>query len=125
MIKKITLLLISLFIFSCTSSLGSTGIKFKDRNGTYQDTSKNITVTVTEADNQNLTVSVLSVDGTSLNDTYDITSAVTTGNFTLTSKNNKDYTYIINFYGNTSVVFSVRKGPKYLINNQELKNNSK
>ncbi|MBW5409800.1 hypothetical protein E6A50_05400 [Brachyspira hampsonii] len=125
MIKKITLLLISLFIFSCTSSLGSTGIKFKDRNGTYQDTSKNITVTVTEADKQNLTVSVLSVDGTSLNDTYDITSAVTTGNFTLTSKNNKDYTYIINFYGNTSVVFSVRKGPKYLINNQELKNNSK
>ncbi|MEI0494701.1 hypothetical protein R4J09_04660 [Brachyspira intermedia] len=122
MYKKIILLLISLFLLSCTSPFTQQGIKFKDRNGTYQDTAKNITVTVTKADKQNLIVNVQNVDGVSLNDTYDITSAVTTGNFTLKSVNNKDYTYIINFYGNTSIVFSVRKGSNHPIDRQELKN---
>ncbi|MEI0487117.1 hypothetical protein [Brachyspira intermedia] len=122
MYKKIILLLISLFLLSCTSPFTQQGIKFKDRNGTYQDTAKNITVTVTDKDNQNLIINVQNVEGISLNDVYDITSAVTSGNFNLQSKNNKDYTYIINFYGNTSIIFSVRKGSIYPIDRQELKN---
>ena len=125
MYKKIILLLISVLLLSCTSPFGQQGIKFKDRNGIYQDTSKNITVTVTEANNQNLIINVQKVDGIALNDIYDITSTVTTGNFRLTSQNNKDYTYIVNFYGNTSIIFSVMRGGSHPINNQELNNSTK
>lgn len=122
MIKKIIILLISLFLLSCTSPFGQMGIKFKDREGTYQDDLKNITVSVTKASKQNLIIDIRDVNGIALNDVYDINASTTTGNFTLKSENNKDYAYIINFYGNTSIVFSVRKGSNHPISNKELKN---
>ena len=122
MYKKIILLLISLFLLSCTSPFGQMGIKFKDREGTYQDDLKNITVSVTKASKQNLIIDIRDVNGIALNDVYDINASTTTGNFTLKSENNKDYAYIINFYGNTSIVFSVRKGSNHPISNKELKN---
>lgn len=121
MIKKIILLLISLFLFSCTSSLGGSGIKFKDRNGIYQDNSRNVSVEVTTAEKQNLIIKVNNYNGVILNDVYDITSAVTTGKFNLKSVNNSEYFYVLNFYANRSVVFSVIKGLSYPINNLELK----
>ena len=127
MLKKYVFLLISLFTFaffiiSCTSPLGNAGLKFKDRKGIYQDNSKNITVEVTTADNQNLIIKVQNYNGIITDDVYDITSTVTTGKFTLKSKSNENYIYIVDFYGNNSVIFSVRKGSSYPINNQELKN---
>lgn len=121
MIKKIIILLISLFLLSCTSPFGQMGIKFKDREGTYQDDLKNITVSVTKASKQNLIIDIRDVNGIALNDVYDINASTTTGNFTLKSENNKDYAYSISFYGNSSLVISVRTGRNYPINNQELK----
>ena len=121
MYKKILLLLISLFLLSCTSPFGQMGIKFKDREGTYQDDLKNITVSVTKASKQNLIIYIRDVNGIALNDVYDINASTTTGNFTLKSENNKDYAYSISFYGNSSLVISVRTGRNYPINNQELK----
>ncbi|MEI0447021.1 hypothetical protein R4J03_08170 [Brachyspira intermedia] len=121
MYKKIILLLISLFLLSCTSPFGQMGIKFKDREGTYQDDLKNITVSVTKASKQNLIIDIRDVNGIALNDVYDINASTTTGNFTLKSENNKDYAYSISFYGNSSLVISVRTGRNYPINNQELK----
>ncbi|KLI52951.1 hypothetical protein [Brachyspira hyodysenteriae] len=121
MCKKIILLLISLFLLSCTSPFGQMGIKFKDREGTYQDDLKNITVSVTKASKQNLIIDIRDVNGIALNDVYDINASTTTGNFTLKSENNKDYAYSISFYGNSSLVISVRTGRNYPINNQELK----
>lgn len=121
MYKKIILLLITLFLLSCTSPFGQMGIKFKDREGTYQDDLKNITVSVTKASKQNLIIDIRDVNGIALNDVYDINASTTTGNFTLKSENNKDYAYSISFYGNSSLVISVRTGRNYPINNQELK----
>lgn len=121
MIKKIIILLISLFLLSCTSPFGQMGIKFKDREGTYLDDLKNITVSVTKASKQNLIIDIRDVNGIALNDVYDINASTTTGNFTLKSENNKDYAYSISFYGNSSLVISVRTGRNYPINNQELK----
>ena len=122
MYKKIILLLISLFLLSCTSPLGQVGLKFKDRNGIYKDTSGNITVTVTEDSKQNFIIDVQNFSGVTLNDTYDIVPSITTGNFNIKSKSDNNYTYIISFYGNTSVSFSVRKGTTYVIDDKELKN---
>ncbi|WP_300366893.1 hypothetical protein [Brachyspira sp.] len=124
MSKKVILLLIFLFVISCTSPFGQTGIKFKDRNGIYQNSDKKITLTVTKEDKQNLIIDMRDFNGVTVTDTYDINSAVITGNFTLYSKNNKEYAYIINFYANTSITFSVRKGIQYLIKNVELRNTS-
>ncbi|WP_300752635.1 hypothetical protein [uncultured Brachyspira sp.] len=126
MLKKIILLFISLFILSCTSSLGSSGMKFKDREGVYQSNDENIIITVSKYDKQNLTVNIYNVNGLGvINDTYDITPTVTTGNFTLKSKINTSYTYVINFYGNSSLAFSVRDGVSYKISETELKNSTK
>ncbi|PCG19971.1 hypothetical protein [Brachyspira sp. G79] len=126
MFKKIILLLISLFILSCTSSLGSSGMKFKDRAGTYESKDANIRVTVSSGDTQNLKIDVYTVNGVTINsETFDITSSVTTGNFTLKSNNNPSYTYILNFYNNKSLLFSVRDGSSYKISNAELNNSTK
>ncbi|ADG70836.1 hypothetical protein [Brachyspira murdochii] len=126
MFKKIILLLISLFILSCTSSLGSSGMKFKDRAGTYESKNKNIIVTVSKEDKQNLKIVVYAFNGITVNsETFDITSVVTTGNFTIKSKLNSSYTYILNFYGNTSLLFSVRDSVSYKISNVELNNSTK
>lgn len=126
MFKKIILLGISLFLLSCTSPFSEVGMKFKDREGTYESEDKNIRVTVSKEDKQNLKIVVYTVNGLGvINDTYDITPTVTTGNFTLKSVNNPSYTYILNFHNNTALYFSVREGVSYKISEAELNNSSK
>ncbi|WP_304353831.1 hypothetical protein [Brachyspira innocens] len=126
MFKKIILLGISLFILSCTSSLGSSGMKFKDRAGAYENTDKTIRVTVSKGDTQNLKIDVYTVNGVTVNsETFDITPSVITGNFTLKSVNNPSYTYVLNFYNNKSLYFSVRDGASYKISEAELNNSTK
>ena len=126
MFKKIILLGISLFLLSCTSPFSEVGMKFKDREGTYESEYKNIRVTVSKEDKQNLKILVYTVNGLGvINDTYDITPTVTTGNFTLKSVNNPSYTYILNFHNNTALYFSVREGVSYKISEAELNNSSK
>ena len=123
MFKKIILLGISLFLLSCTSPFSEVGMKFKDRAGTYESKDKNIRVTVSKEDKQNLKILVYNVNGLGvINDTYDITPTVTTGNFTLKSFK---YTYILNFHNNTALYFSVREGVSYKISEAELNNSSK
>lgn len=100
-------------------------MKFKDREGLYQSKDRNIRVTVTKNDEKNLKIDVYGVNGITVNgETFDIPSAVTTGNFNIQSKN-KDYTYILNFYNNTSLYFSVREGPNHKISEKELNNTKK
>lgn len=126
MFKKIILLGISLFLLSCTSPFSEVGMKFKDREGTYESEDKNIRVTVSKEDKQNLKILVYNVNDLGvINDTYDITPTVTTGNFTLKSVNNPLYTYILNFHNNTALYFSVREGVSYKISEAELNNSSK
>lgn len=126
MFKKIILLGIFLFLLSCTSPFSEVGMKFKDREGTYESEDKNIRVTVSKEDKQNLKIVVYTVNGLGvINDTYDITPTVTTGNFTLKSVNNPSYTYILNFHNNTALYFSVREGVSYKISEAELNNSSK
>lgn len=126
MFKKIILLGISLFLLSCTSPFSEVGMKFKDREGTYESEDKNIRVTVSKEDKQNLKIVVYTVNGLGvINDTYDITPTVTTGNFTLKSVNNPLCTYILNFHNNTALYFSVREGVSYKISEAELNNSSK
>lgn len=126
MFKKFILLGISLFLLSCTSPFSEVGMKFKDREGTYESEDKNIRVTVSKEDKQNLKIVVYNVNGLGvINDTYDITPTVTTGNFTLESDNNPSYTYILNFHNNTALYFSVREGVSYKISEAELNNSSK
>ncbi|MEI0700909.1 hypothetical protein [Brachyspira intermedia] len=132
MYKKIILLLITLFLLSlifisCSSPYGQQGsMKFKDRVGTYENQDKTIKVTVTSGDSQNLNIHTYSGSGIGvIEETFDITSSVTTDNFNIPSKINKDDTYILNFYNNTSLYFSVRRGTDHPINNQELNNSTK
>ena len=113
-------------MLSCTSPFSEVGMKFKDREGTYESEDKNIRVTVSKEDKQNLKIVVYTVNGLGvINDTYDITPTVTTGNFTLKSVNNPSYTYILNFHNNTALYFSVREGVSYKISEAELNNSSK
>ncbi|WP_020005962.1 hypothetical protein [Brachyspira innocens] len=126
MFKKIILLGISLFLLSCTSPFSEVGMKFKDREGTYESEDKNIRVTVSKEDKQNLKIDVYAFNGVAINnEIFDITSSVTTGNFTLKSVNNPSYTYILNFHNNTALYFSVREGVSYKISEAELNNSSK
>ncbi|WP_335780944.1 hypothetical protein [Brachyspira intermedia] len=127
MIKKLSIILISIFIVSCSSPFGQQGsMKFKDRKGTYQNKDANIIITVKDTDTQNLTINIYNVSGVGVvSETYDIPSAVITGNFNLQSKLYTDYNYVINFYGNNSIYFSLRNGTSYPINNQELNNSTK
>ena len=127
MYKKIILLLISLIFISCSSPYGQQGgMKFKDRKGTYQSKDASIIVTVKDTDTQNLTINIYNVSGIGVvSETHDIPSAVITGNFNLPSNLYPDYNYVLNFYGNNSMYFSVRKGTSYPINNQELNNSTK
>ncbi|MEI0492230.1 hypothetical protein R4J17_07275 [Brachyspira intermedia] len=127
MYKKIILLLISVLLLSCSSPYGQQGsMKFKDRKGTYQNKDANIVITVKDTDKQNLAINIYNVSGVGvISETYDIPSAVITGNFNLQSQLYPDYNYVLNFYGNNSVYFSVRKGTSYPINNQELNNSTK
>ena len=123
MIKKIIILFISLLLISCSSPFGQVGIKFKNRKGVYQNASKTITVTVTDTDKQNLTISVQNVNGITVDETFDINSAVTASSFNnLESEKYSQYIYIIIFYGNASLSFSIREGTDYLIRGQELVN---
>ena len=123
MIKKIIILFISLLLISCSSPFGQAGIKFKNRKGIYRNTSKNITVTVTDTDKQNLIISVQNVNGINIDETYDINPAITAANFNnLKSEKYSQYSYVIIFNGNTSLSFSIREGTDYPINGQELVN---
>ncbi|EKV55830.1 hypothetical protein [Brachyspira hampsonii] len=124
MIKKITLLLISLFLISCTSPyIQKGGIEFKDRNGTYKNNDGTIIVIVKDTDDNNISINIANLDGLgTVSETYSVTSAVTTGKFSFDSKIHTSYEYMVNFNGNTSITFSVRKGTTYPINSQELKN---
>ena len=123
MIKKIIILFISLLLISCSSPFGQAGIKFKNRKGIYRNTSKNITVTVTDTDTQNLIISVQNVNGINIDETYDINPAITAANFNnLKSEKYSQYSYVIIFNGNTSLSFSIREGTDYPINGQELVN---
>ena len=132
MYKKIILLLITLFLLSlifisCSSPYGQQGsMKFKDRKGTYQNKDANIVITVKDTDNQNLNIRTYSGSGIGVvEETFTITPSVTSDNFNLKSEINKDDMYIINFYNNTSLYFSVRRGTDHPINNQELNNSTK
>ncbi|MEI0557486.1 hypothetical protein [Brachyspira intermedia] len=127
MYKKIILLLISVLLLSCSSPYGQQGsMKFKDRKGTYQNKDANIVITVKDTDNQNLNIRTYSGSGIGVvEETFTITPSVTSDNFNLKSEINKDDMYIINFYNNTSLYFSVRRGTEHPINNQELNNSTK
>ena len=87
MFKKIILLLISLFILSCTSPYGSSGgTKFKSRKGIYQNEAQNVAVEITDKDSDNLTVTVLG--NTDINETLtNINETLTNINETLTNIN--------------------------------------
>lgn len=113
-------------MISCTSPFGYVGLKFRDRKGIYQNSDKKITVTVTDANKQNLIINVQDFNGITIdNETYDINPAITSGSFTtLKSEKYPKYIYVIIFNSNISISFSIKEGIEYPISKQELKNTS-
>ena len=121
MFKKIILLLISLFILSCTSPYGSSGgTKFKSRKGIYQNDAKNVAVEITDKDSNNLTVTV--IDDTTINETLTVNSESSGTYMTIKSVIYTGYVYNMNFGNRVNTIFiTVKDGQNNnIVYNQKL-----
>ena len=104
MFKKIILLLISLFILSCTSPYGSSGgTKFKSRKGFYQNEAQNVAVEITDKDSDNLSVTVLG--DTTINETLTVNSESSGTYMTIKSVIYTGYVYNMNFGNSVNTIF--------------------
>lgn len=128
MFKKIILLLISLFILSCTSPYGSSGgTKFKSRKGIYQNEAHNVAVEITDKDSDNLTVTVLGNTDinetlTDINETLTVNSESSGTYMTIKSVIYTGYVYNMNFGNSVNTIFiTVKDGQnKNIVYNQKL-----
>lgn len=128
MFKKIILLLISLFILSCTSPYGSSGgTKFKSRKGIYQNEAQNVAVEITDKDSDNLTVTVLGNTDinetlTDINETLTVNSESSGTYMTIKSVIYTGYVYNMNFGNSVNTIFiTVKDGQnKNIVYNQKL-----
>ena len=121
MIKKIILLLISLFILSCTSPYGSSGgTKFKSRKGIYQNDAQNVAVEITDKDSDNLTVTVIS--NTTINETLTVNSESAGTYMTIKSVIYTGCVYNMNFGNSVNTIFiTVKDGQNNnIVYNQKL-----
>ena len=106
MIKKIILLLISLFILSCTSPYGSSGgTKFKSRKGIYQNDAQNVAVEITDKDSNNLTVTVIGNTTININETLTVNSESSGTYMTIKSVIYTGYVYNMNFGNSVNTIF--------------------
>ena len=104
MCKKIILLLISLFLLSCSSPYSASGnVKFKSRKGIYQNETGNVAVTITEKDSNNLTVKVLG--NTPLDETLTANSESSSKYMIIKSVKYEGYIYTMNFGNNVNNIF--------------------
>lgn len=122
MFKKIILLLISLFILSCTSPYGSSGgTKFKSRKGFYQNEAQNVAVEITDKDSNNLTVTVLG--DTAINETLTVNSESAGTYMTIKSVIYTGYVYNMNFGNRVNTIFITvedRQNNNNIVYNQKL-----
>lgn len=120
MFKKIILLLISLFILSCTSPYGSSGgTKFKSRKGIYQNEAQNVAVEITDKDSDNLTVTV--IGNTTINETLTVNSESSGTYMTIKSVKYTGYVYNMNFGNSVNTIFiTVKDGQNNIVHNQKL-----
>ena len=122
MIKKIILLLISLFILSCTSPYGSSGgTKFKSRKGFYQNEAQNVAVEITDKDSDNLSVTVLG--DTTINETLTVNSESSGTYMTIKSVIYTGYVYNMNFGNSVNTIFITvkdRQNNNNIVYNQKL-----
>ncbi|OEJ15946.1 hypothetical protein BFL38_10840 [Brachyspira hampsonii] len=104
MYKKIILLLIALFLFSCSSPYGSSGsTKFKSRKGIYQNEAQNVAVEITDKDSNNLTVKV--TGNTPIDETLTLNSESAGTYFTVKSAKYTGYVYDMNFGNSLNTIF--------------------
>lgn len=122
MFKKIILLLISLFILSCTSPYGSSGgTKFKSRKGFYQNEAQNVAVEITDKDSDNLSVTVLG--DTTINETLTVNSESSGTYMTIKSVIYTGYVYNMNFGNSVNTIFITvkdRQNNNNIVYNQKL-----
>lgn len=121
MFKKIILLLISLFILSCTSPYGSSGgTKFKSRKGIYQNDAQDVAVEITDKDSNNLTVRV--IGDTTINETLTVNSESSGTYMTIKSVIYTGYVYNMNFGNSVNTIFiTVKDGQNNnIVYNQKL-----
>ena len=120
MFKKIILLLISLFILSCTSPYGSSGgTKFKSRKGIYQNDAQNVAVEITDKDSNNLTVTVIGNTTININETLTVNSESSGTYMTIKSVIYTGYVYNMNFGNSVNTIFiTVKDGQNnYIVYN--------
>ncbi|PTY40815.1 hypothetical protein [Brachyspira hampsonii] len=100
MIKKITLLLISLFLLSCSSPYSSSGLKFTSRNGVYENSERNISVEIKNQKTANLSIIVIQNSAIVISETLDVNPDSSANYMTIKSVAYPNYSYILNFWSN-------------------------
>ena len=111
MIKKIFITtIISILIVSCTSPFSGSGIKFSNRAGNYQNTDKNITVSINSKNKDNLTINISS--SINMNETLTVNSASSSQYIRVNSVQYSGHTYILNFGNSVKSFFITVKDDK-------------
>ena len=125
MFKKIILLLISLFILSCTSPYGSSGsTKFKSRKGIYQNDAQNVAVEITNQKDNNLIITVVgdTIEDIIINETLSVNSESAGTYMTIKSVKYTGCVYNMNFGNSVNTIFiTVKDGQNNdIVYNQKL-----
>ena len=125
MFKKIILLLISLFILSCTSPYGSSGgTKFKSRKGIYQNEAQNVAVEITNQKDNNLIITVVgdTIEDIIINETLTVNSESAGTYMTIKSVIYTGCVYNMNFGNSVNTIFiTVKDGQNNnIVYNQKL-----
>lgn len=108
MIKKLSIILISIFIISCNSPFAGAGIKFSNRAGSYQNKDKSITVTITDKSKDNLIIDAVSSE--TINETITINSSSSSQYLKVNSE--KYNGYILNLGNNVQNLFLTVRNDK-------------
>lgn len=106
MIKKISIIVISIFIISCNSSFNSNstkGPKFMNRSGIYKNADSTITVTIKNTNKDNLIIDI--TNPSSINETLSVNPYSTRKYIVINSKQYAGYVYSITFLMNTDSMF--------------------
>ncbi|MCZ9851847.1 hypothetical protein [Brachyspira hyodysenteriae] len=106
MIKKLSIILISIFIISCNSPFAGAGIKFSNRAGSYQNKDKSITVTITDKSKDNLIIDAVS------SETITINSSSSSQYLKVNSEKYNGYIYILNLGNNVQNLFLTVRNDK-------------
>ncbi|ACN83367.1 hypothetical protein OFR22_13680 [Brachyspira hyodysenteriae] len=110
MIKKLSIILISIFIISCNSPFAGAGIKFSNRAGSYQNKDKSITVTITDKSKDNLIIDAVSSE--TINETITINSSSSSQYLKVNSEKYNGYIYILNLGNNVQNLFLTVRNDK-------------